>query len=131
MGRLKEAEKVFKDLIVTFPTSVKYEASRYRISEISFLYREKALLDLLRWNYEEYLRLAEDLQRIRIESYSASKDNLEEAQQAKAQSQYQEQLLQMQALSRYQEQLLQMKERLLNLIEEYEDDLMELDDYGG
>ncbi len=116
LGRLNEAEEIFKDLIKTFPASVKYEASQYRISEISFLQREKALLDFLRWNYEEYLSLAENLQRLRVESYNASR----EISETNAANQNRQELLE------YREQLLQARERLLNLKEKYDYELMEL-----
>ncbi len=74
LGRLEEAEAVFKDLIETHPQSVKHEAARYRINEIAFHYRERTLLELLRWSHERYLEYAEDLQRQRVEYYEAVKD---------------------------------------------------------
>lgn len=63
LGHLEEAEKVFTNLIKAYPASVKREASRYRLNEITFLYRERLLLDLLRWSHEDHLKDAEDFHR--------------------------------------------------------------------
>ena len=63
LGRLEEADAVFEEVLNRYPSSVKREASRYRRSEISLLYRERELLNLLQWSHEEYLRDAEDFYR--------------------------------------------------------------------
>ena len=63
LGRLEEADVVFSELLETFPASIKREAARYRRSEISLLYRERELLELLKWSHEEYLQDAEDFYR--------------------------------------------------------------------
>ncbi len=60
LGRLEEADAVFSELLSQYPSSIKREASRYRRSEISLLYRERELLDLLKWSNEEYLRDSEE-----------------------------------------------------------------------
>ena len=63
LGRLEEADAVFSELLEIYPTSIKREAARYRRSEISLLYREKELLELLKWSHEEYLQDAEEFYR--------------------------------------------------------------------
>jgi len=63
LGRLEEADAVFSRLLDQYPASVKREAARYRRSEISLLYRERELLDLIKWSHEEYLRDSEDFYR--------------------------------------------------------------------
>ncbi|RKX81339.1 MAG: hypothetical protein DRP60_00910 [Spirochaetes bacterium] len=63
LGRLEEADAVFSELLSQYPSSIKREAARYRRSEISLLYRERELLDLLKWSHEEYLRDSEDFYR--------------------------------------------------------------------
>lgn len=56
LGRLEEADVVFSELLEKYPASVKREAARFRRSELSQLYRERELLNLLKWSHEEYLR---------------------------------------------------------------------------
>ncbi len=63
LGRLEEADAVFSQLLSQYPSSIKREAARYRRSEISLLYRERELLDLLKWSHEEYLQDSEDFYR--------------------------------------------------------------------
>lgn len=63
LGRLEEADAVFAEVLNRYPSSVKREASRYRRSEISLLFRERELLNLLKWSHEEYLRDTEDFYR--------------------------------------------------------------------
>lgn len=118
LGRLEEAERVFKDLINTFPSSVKHEAARYRISEIAFLHRERTLLELLRWTHEEYLQSAEDLQRVKIEYFDAIKAS-HAANAADAESEKKLLLL---------ERLFKEKEVLFNLREFYSGELLDFGD---
>ena len=63
LGRLEEADVVFAELIHRYPESLKREASRFRRREIGLMYRERELLDLLKWSHEERLREAEDFYR--------------------------------------------------------------------
>ncbi len=63
LGRLEEADAVFSELLSQYPSSIKREAARYRRSEIALLYRERELLDLLKWSHEEYLRDSEEFYR--------------------------------------------------------------------
>ena len=71
LGRLEEADAVFGEVLNRYPSSVKREASRYRRSEISLLYRERELLNLLKWSHEEYLQDSEDFYRRESEYRSA------------------------------------------------------------
>ena len=53
LGYLDEAARVYNKVIVEHPTSVKLEASRYRLSLIEYKKREDELLRLLHWSHEE------------------------------------------------------------------------------
>jgi len=68
IGRLPEAEKLYRTVTDAYPESVKAEASRYRIALVQFKYREDELLTLLKWSHEESLRIIEEFQR-REKSY--------------------------------------------------------------
>ena len=74
LGRLDEAAAVFVELLNLYPASVKREAARFRQNEISLMYRERELLDLLKWSHEEYLRDAEDFYRRESELLNVYKD---------------------------------------------------------
>jgi TolA-binding protein len=63
LGRLPEAEKLYKAIGERYPDSVKAEAAQYRLSLIQFKYREDELLTLLKWSHEESLRTIEEFQR--------------------------------------------------------------------
>ncbi len=63
LGRLQEAEKLFRTIEERFADSPKAEASRYRLSLIRFKYREEELLTLLKWSHEESLKVLEEFQR--------------------------------------------------------------------
>ena len=63
LGRLPEAEKLYKAIGERYPDSVKAEAAHYRLSLIQFKYREDELLTLLKWSHEESLRTIEEFQR--------------------------------------------------------------------
>jgi len=116
LGRLEEADAVFSKLLNKYPASVKREAARYRRSEISLLYRERELLDLIKWSHEEYLRDSEDFYRReadytkRIDAY---KSRLAEVDQTGLN------LLKM-------KRLLAEKERLLEFKSYYLDELLRL-----
>ena len=115
LGRLDEAHAVFSGLIDRFPSSSKREAARFRMSEISLLYREKELLDLLRWSHEEHLRDSEDF-------YRREKEYIDALAVNQDQSSGHEQT------HIYTERLLEAKERLLKMRSDYLDKLMELYD---
>lgn len=63
LGRLAEAEKLYKTIGEKYQESVKAEAAKYRLSLIQFKYREDELLTLLKWSHEESLRIIEEFQR--------------------------------------------------------------------
>ncbi len=63
LGRLSEAEKLYRHLLEYFPKNVKVEAAGYRLSLIRYKYREDELLKLLKWSHEESLKLVEEYQR--------------------------------------------------------------------
>ena len=116
LGRLEEADAVFGELLDNHPTSVKREATRYRKSEIALLFREKELLDLLKWSHEEYLRDAEDFYRRETEyrdAISSYRDRMGDGTEAER-------------AAAYRSRLLDAKERLLNLQKYYADQLLEL-----
>lgn len=63
LGRLPEAEKLYKAIGERYADSAKAEAAQYRLSLIQFKYREDELLTLLKWSHEESLRTIEEFQR--------------------------------------------------------------------
>lgn len=63
LGRLDEARAVFAMITSTWPSSIKYEASSYRIALIDQKAIEQELLTLLKWTHEESLKTLEDYQR--------------------------------------------------------------------
>ncbi len=63
LGRLQDAEKLYRAIGERYPESVKAEAAKYRMSLIQFKYREDELLTLLKWSHEESLRIIEEFQR--------------------------------------------------------------------
>lgn len=63
LGRLPEADKLYRGMLERFPDHVKAEAARYRIALVQFKYREDELLTLLKWSHEESLRVVEEFQR--------------------------------------------------------------------
>ena len=63
LGRLSDAEKLYRTIGEKYPDSIKAEAARYRLSLIQFKYREDELLTLLKWSHEESLRIIEEFQR--------------------------------------------------------------------
>jgi tetratricopeptide (TPR) repeat protein len=111
LGRLEEADAVFSQLLSSYPESVKREAARYRRSEISLLYRERELLDLLRWSHEEYLQDSEDFYR-RENSY---KEEIAEYRKAISEMEENEKdLLESEHLLHIREQLLSLREYYIN-----------------
>jgi len=87
LGRLEEADEIFSELLRQYPASVKREAARYRRSEISLMYRERELLDLIKWSHEEYLRDSEEFYRREsgyeklIEDYQSRLSDVDESVQ--------------------------------------------------
>lgn len=116
LGRLEEADAIYADLLYKYPGSVKREAARYRRSEISLLYRERELLDLLKWSHEEYLQDAEDFFRRESEYRSVLTANGEDGNETT------DSMFQARA------RMLGAKERLLILQRYYVEQLLELND---
>jgi TolA-binding protein len=73
LGRLSEAEKLYRAIGEKHPDSAKAEAAKYRLSLIQFKYREDELLTLLKWSHEESLRIIEEFQR-REKAYEQALD---------------------------------------------------------
>ena len=118
LGRLEEADAVFSELLDNHPASVKREAARYRRSEIALLFRERELLDLLKWSHEEYLRDAEDFYRRESEyktAIASYRERIGDGSEAELRSSYRARLL-------------DAKERLLILQKYYVDQLLGLPD---
>lgn len=63
LGRIPDAEKLYRTVVERYPESVKAEAARYRLALVQFKYREDELLTLLKWSHEESLRIIEEFQR--------------------------------------------------------------------
>lgn len=68
LGQLEYAQKVFGLYMEKFPKGAKIEAATYRLSLISYKFREEELLKLLKWSHEEYLKSVEEFQK-REKSY--------------------------------------------------------------
>jgi len=116
LGRLEEADAVLEQLLSAYPTSVKREAARFRRSEIALLYRERELLDLLKWSHEEYLQDAEEFYRRENEYRDAI-------------ASYREQLgdgTREDLLRLYRDRILDAKEQVIRLRRSYIDDLLEM-----
>jgi tetratricopeptide (TPR) repeat protein len=63
LGQLDRALEVFTIITEQYSSSVKYEASAYRIALINQKKIEAELLTILRWSHEESLKTAEEYQR--------------------------------------------------------------------
>ena len=80
-GNLEKAYAVFDKIIQDYPYSAKIEASRYRKTEITLMYQQQQLLELLKWNHEEYLNDSENFYRKEkeyrniIDEYSKHSEN--------------------------------------------------------
>lgn len=118
LGRLEEADAIFEGVLEEYPNSVKREASRYRRSEIALLFRERELLNLLKWSHEEHLQDAEEFFRRESEYRDAVTSYRE---RLGSDSGSDEMML-------YRTRLLEMKERLLKLERYYVEQLLGLSD---
>ncbi len=63
LGRIDDAERVFRKIVTDYPSSVKVEAAQYRISVIRLQKKELELARLLTWSHEDFLKSIEELQR--------------------------------------------------------------------
>jgi TolA-binding protein len=116
LGRLEEADAVFEMILEDYPNSVKREASRYRRSEIALLFRERELLNLLKWSHEEHLQDAEEFFRRENEYRDAVASYRERWGSGSGSDE----------LTLYRTRLLEIKERLLKLERYYVEQLLGL-----
>ncbi len=63
LGRFEEAEEIYIKIVNEYPTNVKVEASKYKISLIEYKYREEELLKLLQWSHEEFLKSSSEYEK--------------------------------------------------------------------
>jgi tetratricopeptide (TPR) repeat protein len=63
LGRLDEAARIFNKVVQQYGRSVKYEASKYRLSLIELKKQADELARLLRWSHEEALKATEEYDR--------------------------------------------------------------------
>jgi TolA-binding protein len=62
LGRLDDALAVYQKILSDYPTSIKVEASQYKVSLIQLQKKEQELSKLLKWSHEDFLRTVEDFQ---------------------------------------------------------------------
>ncbi|MDR1388482.1 MAG: tetratricopeptide repeat protein [Treponema sp.] len=63
LGQLDKAADAFSLVVERYPSSVKYEASKYRLDVINQKKVEAELLAILKWSHEESLKNMEEYQR--------------------------------------------------------------------
>ncbi len=63
LGHYEEAASLYTKIVQGYPSSFKWEASRYRLSVIDLKHREDELLKLLQWSHAESINSEEDFQR--------------------------------------------------------------------
>jgi len=63
LGRLEEADVLYRKVVREYPMSAKVEAAQYKSSLIGLTQREQELSRLLKWSHEEFLRTIEEYQR--------------------------------------------------------------------
>jgi TolA-binding protein len=63
LGHVDDAQKIYQKILMDFPTSVKVEASQYKISLIQLQRKEIELARLLKWSHEDFLKSLEEFQR--------------------------------------------------------------------
>ena len=68
LGRLDEAQVIYAKIVKDYPSSVKVEASQYKLQLIDLKKKEVELAKLLKYSHEELLRTVEDYQN-REQSY--------------------------------------------------------------
>jgi TolA-binding protein len=62
LGRLDDALAVYQKIVTDYPSSVKTEASQYKISLIQLRKKEVELSKLLKWSHEDFLKSVEEYQ---------------------------------------------------------------------
>jgi TolA-binding protein len=63
LGQLLESEKIFQFILDTYPSSPKFEASRYRVDVIRQRLREEVQTRLIKMSHEEYLKTLAEFQK--------------------------------------------------------------------
>ena len=58
IGDYQQAEAMFHRVVEDYPLSYRVDSARYALARIQLKQKEKELLDILRWNHQEYLNLA-------------------------------------------------------------------------
>jgi TolA-binding protein len=73
LGRLDEAQAIYAKIVKDFPSSVKTEASQYKLELIDIRKKEVELAKLLKYSHEELLKTVEEYQN-REQSYQQAID---------------------------------------------------------
>lgn len=60
LGQLDKSLKIYQYIIEKYPSSNRLEACQFRVALIGFKRREQELLRLLKWSYEDSLKVIED-----------------------------------------------------------------------
>jgi tetratricopeptide (TPR) repeat protein len=63
LGHYDEAAELYDKIVRGYPSSFKFEASRYRLAVIDLHHREEELLKLLQWSHTDALNAADEYQR--------------------------------------------------------------------
>ncbi len=74
LGRLDEAQAIYAKIVRDYPSSVKTEASQYKLELIDVKKKEVELAKLLRYSHEEFLKTVEEYQN-REQSYQQAIDS--------------------------------------------------------
>jgi tetratricopeptide (TPR) repeat protein len=62
LGRLDDAEGMYRKIISDYPTSIKTEAAQYKLALIDLQKKEVELSKLLKWSHEDFLKSIEEYQ---------------------------------------------------------------------
>lgn len=117
LGRLDEARRVFQTVLRDHPTSFRVEAARYRVAVIELTYRERELLQLLRWSHEEYLRAVDEFQR-REAAYQDALVSYQQRLQDAADSELREELVRLNTEIRTLRESLRSRDAQIRRLEE-------------
>jgi TolA-binding protein len=60
LGHIEDARKIYQKILTDFPSSVKVEAARYKVSLIQLQKKEIELERLLKWSHEDFLKSLEE-----------------------------------------------------------------------
>ena len=62
LGRLDDAQGMYRTIITDYPTSIKTEAAQYKLALIQLQKKEGELSKLLKWSHEDFLKSIEEYQ---------------------------------------------------------------------